>query len=208
MFHQTFDIIQLMKPSAPTLAPLLRSDTQGKILAALYLFPGRERTASDLAIVAATSLPTVLRELDRLAAGNFVVERTVGRNRCVRVNTAHALYGPVEALVRHAYGPLAVLPGILANVPGIEEAHIYGSWAARLAGEPGPDPADIDVVVVGTPDRMAVFDAADQATRTLGRPTNIRVVAGPTWRRKKDLFVRTVRARPMAAINLGEDRAK
>jgi hypothetical protein len=52
-----------------------------------------------------------------------------------------------------------------------------------------------------------VVDAADQATRALGRPTNIRVVSGPTWHKRSDLFVQTVRTRPLAAINLGKDGA-
>jgi DNA-binding transcriptional ArsR family regulator len=197
-----------MKPSAPTLTPLLRSDTQGRILAALYLFPEQERTASELARLAATSLPTVLRELDRLAAGGFVVERVSGRNRCVRVNTEHVLYGPVEALARHAYGPVAVLPGLLAPVPGIEEAYVYGSWAARLAGEPGPDPADVDVIVVGTPDRMKVLEVADEATRLLARPTNIRVVSRPTWDAQTDLFIQTVQNRPLTPLNLERTNPK
>jgi predicted nucleotidyltransferase len=41
-------------------------------------------------------------------------------------------------------------PEVLA---GIEAAAIFGSWAARAAGEAGPSPVDVDLLVIGRPDR-------------------------------------------------------
>ena len=58
-------------------------------------------------------------------------------------------FGP-QASFFMPYGALALLPGILADVDGIEEALIYGSWAARFTGEVGADPNDIDVLVIPT----------------------------------------------------------
>jgi predicted nucleotidyltransferase len=191
-----------MKPSVPLLAPLLRSDTQGRLLAELYLFPDRERTASQLARDVETSLPTVLRELDRMIPMGFLTERLSGRNRYVRVNAEHPLYRSVAEVVRYAYGPVALLPEILRSVDGVEEAYVYGSWAARLAGEIGSDPRDIDVILIGDPDRRAVFDASERATRQLGRETNIRAVSRSAWDAGDDLFVRTVKERPLAWLEL------
>jgi len=55
-----------MKPRVPTLSPILRSDTQGRMLAALFLHPEREYRATELAREAQVSLPTILRDIDRL----------------------------------------------------------------------------------------------------------------------------------------------
>ena len=48
--------------------------------------------------------------------------------------------------------PLPVLSQLLACVPGINAAYIYGSWAARYHHEPGGPPNDLDVLVIGAAD--------------------------------------------------------
>lgn len=92
---------------------------------------------------------------------------------------------------------------MLANVPGVVEAYIYGSWAARYHGEPGPIPADVDVLVVGTATLDDLDDVAEEAQRTLRRPVNIRRVRGDTWNapNPSDPFLQSVRSRPL--VNVG-----
>jgi hypothetical protein len=195
-----------MKPSVPVLAPLLRSDTQGRLLAELYLQPGRERTTTELALSADTALANASRELNRLAHAGFLLSRTSGRNHYFQVNEAHPLYRPVSEIVRYAYGPLAVLGPLLDSVPGIEEAFIYGSWAARLAGEIGPDPHDIDVLAIGDDiDRSALDTVAESARRQLGREINPRAVSRRAWESKPDLFLQHLRERPLINIPLTGD---
>lgn len=41
-------------------------------------------------------------------------------------------------------------------VDGVERVLVFGSWACRHLGEPGPTPRDIDVLVLGTPDDYPV----------------------------------------------------
>lgn len=194
-----------MKPAVPLLLPLLRSNTQGMLLAALYLFPEKERTASELARLAGVSLPTVLRELDRLAVAGFLSERMSGRNRYVRAAREHPLFAAVVDILQYGYGPLAVLPAILADVTGVEEAYIYGSWAARFEGEVGPDPNDIDVLVVGDTDRSELFEAAQRATQQIRRETNIRSVTRRQWDEAGDLFIRNVKDRPLVPVPLRKE---
>ncbi|MDJ0355109.1 hypothetical protein [Paenarthrobacter sp. PH39-S1] len=43
-------------------------------------------------------------------------------------------------IITDTYGPRPVLEDLLAEVDGIEAAYIYGSWAARRTGTPGPPP--------------------------------------------------------------------
>ncbi len=68
----------------------------------------------------------------------------------------------------------------LSDLPGIHEAFIFGSWAARYTGNPGRAPADIDVLVIGAPDRDDLDDAAQRATMRLARDVNI-TLRSPTW---------------------------
>jgi hypothetical protein len=46
-----------------------------------------------------------------------------------------------------------VLAEELGGVEGIDSAYLFGSWAARYAGEAGRPPADLDVPVIGATDR-------------------------------------------------------
>lgn len=42
----------------------------------------------------------------------------------------------------------------------MDQAYIYGSWAARYLGEPGPVPQDVDVLAIGTASDDDLYDAA------------------------------------------------
>lgn len=105
-----------------------------------------------------------------------------------------------------SYGPVNVIPRTIAGIDGIEQAYIYGSWAARRAGEPGSPPADIDVLVVGNPARSAIYAASEEAEKTLGREVNIRVVSPSAWAAATDPFLRTVKNRPLTTLTIEEVR--
>ena len=47
--------------------------------------------------------------------------------------------------------------------------------AARYRGEQGRAPNDLDVLVIGSPDRDAVDDAAERAERVIGLPVQATV---------------------------------
>ena len=71
-------------------------------------------------------------------------------------------------LALSSFGPEWVIGEEFANISGAQRVLIFGSWAARFAGEPGRPPNDIDVLVIGDTARRAVFDAARRAEVRLG----------------------------------------
>jgi hypothetical protein len=191
-----------MKPRVPLLSPLLRSDTQGRLLAQLFAHPERDFAVSELARLAQATLPTALRDVDRLVEAGYLTERRMGRNRMVRANAAHPLFVPLSQIVIYGYGPTAVLPDLLRDVPGIDAAYIFGSWAARLEGQPGADPNDIDLLIVGDTEPSQFYDLAREATQALGREVNINVVTPSRWNRADDGFIQTVKTRPLIELEL------
>jgi predicted nucleotidyltransferase len=109
-------------------------------------------------------------------------------------------------LIAVTYGPLPVLSEALAGFAGVGEAYIYGSWAARYNGEPGPPPADVDVLVVGHPDPDALFDLAENVSRRLGREVNVHRVTTEAWTADTDdPFLTSVRERPLVRLNLDQE---
>ena len=100
-----------MKVAVPVLAPILRSDTQGRLLAAILAAPDEEHTITALAARAGTSLPTAIREIDRAEAAQLVTSRRLGNTRLVKANPANPLYGPYRDIILATYGPPAVIGG-------------------------------------------------------------------------------------------------
>jgi hypothetical protein len=160
-----------MRSDAPVLAPTFRSRTQGDLLALVLLHPDREWTVSELARDLGVALTTTQSEVARLAEGGVLATRKVGRARVVRANTASPAVAPLTQLTLVTFGPQTVVADEFAAL-GAERVIVFGSWAARYHGEPGPLPADIDVLVVGDVARADVYAAAERAEARLGMPVN------------------------------------
>ncbi|HEU5109711.1 MAG TPA: nucleotidyltransferase domain-containing protein [Micromonosporaceae bacterium] len=182
--------------------PLLRSPLVGELLAWLYLHPAEAYSVTELAARLGASQSTVSREIDRLAAAALVRAERRGNLRLVRADTDNPLARPLGELLALTYGPATVLGELLAPVEGVDEAYVFGSWAARYAGEAGPAPRDVDVLVVGTADDDDLADAARVAERRLGREVNIHRVSAAAWREGSDPFLTSVRSRPTYRIDL------
>lgn len=189
-----------MKVVVPSLAPILRSDTQGRILARLFGDPEAEYTLTDLADGAGTSFPTAQREINRAEQAGIVTVRRVGQARLVRANAAHPLFAPLRQVILATYGPPVVVARQFAGIDGTAAVILFGSWAARYAGEAGRAPNDIDVLVLGDADRDAVDDAADRAEREIGLPVQATVRSLDQWRRARESFINEVKRRPLVAV--------
>jgi DNA-binding transcriptional ArsR family regulator len=198
-----------MKVAPSALLPILRSDTVGDLLARLYLNPEQWLTPTQLANELGVSLPTVVRELDRMREGGLVIQERIGKARRVSANRESALFGPLTSLVMLTYGPRPVLEQLLSSTKGVEHALIYGSWAARYRGEAGPPPHDVDVLVVGAPDPDELFSIADEARRTLHRVVDIRSVTPDIWNDPEptDPFLAHVKSRPMVELSMHRGNA-
>jgi len=200
-------------PSQPLL-PLLRSRAQGDLLALLFLHPEREYSLTEAAALTGVSVKTIHTEASRLVAAGFVSDSRRGNLRLLRAATGTPVSRPLTDLLAVTYGPLPVLTDLLAGVEGVSVAFIYGSWAARYQGEPGPVPHDIDVLVVGTTDRDNLDEIAAAAQERLQRPVSIRRVSPAAWEAPKpdDPFLASVRQRPLVEIPIdgheGEKRMR
>jgi DNA-binding transcriptional ArsR family regulator len=190
-----------MRITAPSLLPVLRSRLVGDLLALVLLEPDRRWTISELSERLRVPYPTLTREMRRLEMAGLVVTEHIGRSKLVHANLESPYARPLAELVTIAFGPPQVLGEEFADVPGIEGLAIFGSFAARAAGEPGPAPADIDVLVLGRPDRDEVYAAARRAEQRLGRPVNTTVRSSDAWELATDGFARQVKSSPMLAID-------
>lgn len=190
-----------MKAAVPILAPLLRSNTQGEILALLFLNEEDEFSLAEITRRVGGFPATVHREIERLTGSGVLLDRTSGRSRLVRVNPDHPMYRPLGEILLLGYGPKTVLEPLISELPGVDEAFIFGSWAARYEGQNGPVPQDIDLLIVGSTPRDVLNDAAREAQTILRREVNATRVSSEDWAEATKPFIATVKARPIVSLS-------
>lgn len=182
--------------------PLFRSAAQYRVVGELYTNVGRQFTISQLADRAQTSHPTVSREVARLAEAALVRTWREGNRTLVTANAETPIFENLRDLMVKVYGPVPILEEELAGLAS--NALIFGSWAARSAGERGSVPADIDVLVIGDADPLRVWEGAARASRRLGMEVNALVRTEQEWVADEGGFASEVRRRPVIELDLGQ----
>jgi DNA-binding transcriptional ArsR family regulator len=188
-----------MRSEGPALLPVFRSQHQAELLMWLMLHPDQEFGVSDLAARLGVPLSTLHREVVRLDEAGLIASRTLGRNRLLRANTSHPAAPALTQLLEVTFGPKAVVAEEFA-IPGAEQVLIFGSWAARYAGQAGPPPHDIDVLVVGKVDRADLYDGADRAHARLGIEVNPVVRTTKQWDDPSDALVSQIKASAFTVV--------
>lgn len=195
-----------MRSPAPPLLPIFRTSLQPRIL--LQVLTSNEGiTAMDLARRLNEPQPTVARETRRLLDAGLLRGERIGQAIRLHPATENPVIAPLRQLLIIAFGPRQLLEQTLSDIEGIDEAYVYGSWAARYHGEPGPPPHDIDLLIVGRPDRDDIDAALHEPERELGREINVTYVSPPKWAEASEPFLRTVKERPLVRLELSNDRS-
>lgn len=192
-----------MTRRASVLAPVLRSETQARLLAALLLQPDREASIADLAREVGADPGNLHAEVERLVGAGILVDRRIGRSRLLRAGDS-PLVRPLADLLLLGYGPKRAAEDALRGRPGVRRAFIAGSWAARYQGRPGRFPHDIDVIVVGSPDRDEVADAVVDAMHGVGSDAQVIFRRPSAWRDARDAFTKTAKAGDLVELDIEE----
>jgi DNA-binding transcriptional ArsR family regulator len=205
--HKLKSILLLVdRQPTPPLLPILRSQQQGEILALLLGDPGLELSLTEIAARIGAPHPSVYREIQRAEQAGLVTTRKVGNTRLVRANTNSPYYAGLAEVLTRAFGVPAVLVETLRDVQGISAAYLYGSWAARHEGQVGQRPVgDIDVLVLGEPDRDQLYAALSAAEQRLGRPVQATIRDRAWLEAGSGAFHDTITSRPLIRLPLPDD---
>lgn len=165
--------------------------------------PELELSLTEVANRTEAPLPSVHREIKRAEAAGIVTSRKVGNVRMVRANVESPYYVGLADVLTRAFGVPAVLADELRSITGIERAYVFGSWAARHAGEPGSRPVgDVDLLILGAPDRDVLYEALRRAEQRLGREIQA-TIREPSWLSNGEgSFHATVTSKPMVELEL------
>jgi predicted nucleotidyltransferase len=189
-----------VRATAPPILPIFRSQLQGELLALLLADPAREWTIEELTKRTGEPYQTVATEVRRLQEADLLEATTIGRTKLLSANEANPYLQPLRQLATMAFGPPIVIGEEFASIDGIDAIYVYGSWAARYHGAPGPPPNDIDVLVIGRLDRDERYDAARRAQQRLGREVNVTQRTRTQWDTATDGFGEQGRSSPIVEV--------
>ncbi len=187
-------IVQVMNDtvSSPNVLPIFKSEVQFRILGELFTHPDLEVALGELAQRIDRPRPTVSHEIARLVKAGLVIRRSDGNKALLRA----ALHTPVSedlrSLLSKTYGPLAALRDAFSELP-VSHVAVFGSFAARWRGEPGPPPNDIDVLVVGDVDYETLWDLTAKLSRKLGIDVNAVLRRADAWETDDSAFANAVK---------------
>lgn len=187
------------------LLPLFRSRGQARLLARVFLQPSERLSLNQLAAELGIHPATVQREAERLEQAGILTSERVGNARLLRPNERSPFYPELSGLILKAFGPLRVLRDRLRHLDGVEDAFIFGSWASRYAGEPGEAPGDIDLLILGDPDRRKLARLCREASEELGLDVRPTVLASEHWESDATGFIRSIKGQPLVPLTERRD---
>ena len=149
-----------------------RSKIRRRILM-LFVVDSHERWhLREIARRAETSAGTASRELAKLMDAGLV-RRSKEGNQVYYEVVPSTVFRAVSEIVRQTSGARTILRTALEGLPGVESAVIFGSYAAGMSRSN----SDVDLLVIGTPDRDLLTERLEVAGREIRRPVNEIVLA-------------------------------
>ncbi|HTO01334.1 MAG TPA: hypothetical protein VL068_11725 [Microthrixaceae bacterium] len=189
------------RTGTPSLLPILRSRQQAELLTDVLDNSDRELSLTDLSKRLAIPAASVHREIERAEAAGLVRSRRIGNTRLVSANPNSPYFEPLRQLLVQAFGVRARLIESLAEMPGIDEVYIFGSWAASWHGNAGDRPVgDIDVLVMGDVDRDELYAAMHAVSEAIGREVQTQIRPAGWIKGGSGSFHETIVARPMVKV--------
>jgi predicted nucleotidyltransferase len=169
----------------------LRSKTRQRLLTYYFTNPIARHHLRDLADRLSVDPSNLSKELGRLEREGLFESEVTGRQKYFRLNRAYPLYNEVRNIVAKTVGALPLITQSFKKIEGIEEVHLYGSFARNQQDAR----SDIDLILIGVPDEKLLAEAVQKLEKELGREINYTVLTRQEFerrRQRKDAFLENV----------------
>ncbi|MBI2908669.1 MAG: nucleotidyltransferase domain-containing protein [Chloroflexi bacterium] len=155
--------------------------TRQAVLALLYGQADRSFYTRQILDAVKTGRGTVQRELKSLAETGVIIREAQGKQVYYRANESSPIYPELKGIVAKTFGLADVLREALAPFnERIACAFVYGSTAKGEAVAS----SDIDLLVVGNADEMALHRALSGVEDRLARPVNYTLMNEAEFRQR------------------------
>ncbi len=166
-----------------SIADFLFSSGQQRMLAPLLLRPDQSFKLTELLGFFHSGRGAGQLQVKKLLAAGVLIENRMGNQRRIRVNERFPLYPELRSICLKSFGLAEQIKEALVMLArDIQEAFVFGSVAR---GEDRPA-SDIDVMIIGVLDLMAVLGAIAPVEKKLGRTINVNLYSPTEWRDLKE----------------------
>lgn len=146
----------------------LKSNIRRRLLAFYFTNPTARVHVRDLAERLDMDPSNLSKELRRLESEGLFQSEISGRQRYFQLNRDYPLFDEVRSIVRKTIGAAPLIGQALKKIDGIEQAWLYGSFARNQQDTA----SDIDIIIIGTPERTSLAQTTHRLERQLGRQIN------------------------------------
>jgi predicted nucleotidyltransferase len=189
--------------STPSTLDVLMPKSRQRLLGAIFGQPGRTWYAAELARQIGVLRSGVQRDLKALAGAGLLKTHRKGRMVFYQANESAPVFPELHGLIIKTAGLVEVLRETLRPMAGkIRVAFVYGS----IAGGRERSESDVDLMVVGSIDRMRLSRPLQETGLRLGREVNLTLYSPAEFQAKrKGHFLSAVLDKPKLFV-VGTER--
>lgn len=166
----------------------LKSNVRRQLLAYYFTNPTARLHVRDLAQRLDIDPSNLSKELRRLEREGLFQSETSGRQKYFQLNRDYPLFEEVRGIVMKTVGAAPLIARSLKKIDGIEQAWLYGSFARNEQDAA----SDIDILIIGAPERTALAKTVRKLEQQLGRQIGYTVLTRKEFdqrRARKDAFL-------------------
>jgi len=169
----------------------LRSKIEQAVIGYFLLNQEQERYVHELAALLGTDPSNTHKKLLALEKQGFLDSKTQGKVKFFHLDKQYPLLPELKKTFNSRYGLAEQLKKELLQVPGIEQAYIFGSFAQNKMDKD----SDIDLLIIGTHSIMQAQKRISPIQNKIGREINVIDMSPDEFKQRKrrdDAFILNV----------------
>lgn len=176
----------------------LRSKITQKVLNHFLLNEDGEGYINELSRALGVDSGNLTRKLIELEGEGILQSRWQGSQRYYSLNKKFPLIKEYRQIILKTVGFESILKNALINILGIKRAVIFGSYAANKMDSH----SDIDLLVIGSHDNLALQRAVARVQKTMARDINVISMSPDEYdkRKKTDQLLKSIEAQKKVAV--------
>src|SRR3989338_4794762 len=159
---------------------LVTSKLRRRLLVHYFTHPEEKYYVREIAVLLGLDPGNLSKEFKRLALDGLFQEERKGKIKFYHLNMGHPLYKELKQIIFKTEGVEGRLKALVNEFPEIKTAFIYGSYAKgqeRAA-------SDIDLMIVGIPERKRLTLRIRELEDELQREINFNIYPPAEFRKK------------------------
>lgn len=162
---------------------LITSKTRVKLLLKFFSNPSNMAYLRGLANEFGESTNSIRIELNRLTEAGLLESAPEGNTIMYKANTSNPLFPDLKALVTKHLGFDRIIEQVVKRLGEVELAFVTGAYAE------GRDSGIIDLVLVGTIDKLRLFDYIERTEAMIGRKLRPLLMTAAEYGHMKEQFL-------------------